>query len=563
MKAGLKLPKIALAQIKCVPGQIESNLENILLAVEKAKQDLADLIVFPELAIPGYCALDLFHRAGYIVENIKALDKIAAAADGISILVGFAQWDGQSFRAGNRPAIYNSAAFLANRELVSVHSKSLLPSYGIFQEDRYFLPASESDLILVNDVKIGVQICEDLWSAEYQLDHAATLVARGAQLIVNLSASPFEVSKHERRLAKVREVTTKFSIPYAYTNLIGSYDGYEGEIVFDGRSFILNASGDIIDELPAFEEQVKTFDLTGEPKRLPVPSEAQLLTEALILGTKSYFDRLSTISGWSEPKALIGLSGGIDSAVVLSLAVLALGADRVRAVNLATTYNSAEGIEDCRLMCQHIGVQLEEINIQELYEKFREQLNAESVNNTQTLAQENLQARIRMLVLMYLANLNGQVVLNTGNKTELALDNCTIYGDMLGALAVLGDLDKDRVYLVADYINQYLPRAAIPQRIIDRVPTAELKPNQIDADVMGDDPRKLGPIVRDVIENRLSLERAKSLYSAQLDPQLLDRIYRRLENSEWKRRQAPPAIRVSSCAFGVGRRVPMLHGYRG
>jgi NAD+ synthase (glutamine-hydrolysing) len=563
MSGNFGLPKVALAQVKSEPGQIKGNVERVLQAIERAKSQGADLVVFPELVVPGYYALDLFHSSEYVNQNIEAVKFIAKAANGISVLVGFASWDSTSMRAGNCPALYNSAAFLQNGKIVSVHSKSLLPEYGIFQEARYFLPASKANLIALNGKKIGIQICEDLWSADYQLDHAAELVAQGAELIVNLSASPFELGKFERRKSRVESVVKRLQVPYVYTNLVGSYDGYEGEVVFDGRSFVLNSCGDVILQAKAFKEELLVCDFEATGERKPAPTEAQLLTEALVLGIKSYFERLQNISGWASAKALVGLSGGIDSAVVLALAVQALGADRVKAVNLATVFNSAEGIEDCRMMCERLGVALQEINIHELYENFKDRLSTEVENSEQVLAQENLQARLRMIVLMYFANAESRVVLNTGNKTELALDNCTIYGDMLGALAVLGDIDKDRVYSVAEYINQQLLPQAIPQRIIDRVPTAELKPNQIDAHVMGDDPRKLGPIVRDVIENQLTLEEAKVRYSEVITSNLVDRIFGRIENSEWKRRQAPPAIRVTSCAFGVGRRMPMLHGFRG
>ncbi len=559
--------KIAVAQIKTQPGQIEANTDAIIKSLKEAKAEGANLVVFPELTIPGYASMDLLYNPAYVQDNREALKAIAPHTLGLTAVVGFVDQDPGAQRPGERPHLYNSAAIFKNGELVAVRDKSLLPNYSIFYEDRYFAPARERKIVDLGDYKLGVEICEDLWSGDYTVDPTTELAQQGADLIVNLSASPFHIGKLPVRYELLSETAKRNGVPMVYANLVGCYDGFEGEVVFDGRSLAANAAGEIVSEAKGFREELKFVDpFKAAGASLPTVNRNQELKDALILGIQDYFERLNRSTNGTLRTAVIGISGGIDSALVLALAAEALGSDRVIAVTLPSRFNSNETLGDAYAVCKNLGITCDTVAIEDIRNQIEGDLVASKLGTFQaglpSIASENIQARVRMLCLMAYANgLNG-VVLNTGNKTELALDNCTIYGDMVGGFSVLGDVDKDRIYDLARYINESAQREIIPNSTIDRVPSAELKPNQVDADVMGAAPQIVAPLVREIIEQQLTLSQTIEQFGGDYNPELIRSIFKKLERSEWKRRQAAPAIRVTPQAFGIGRRIPIIHGFQ-
>jgi NAD+ synthase (glutamine-hydrolysing) len=556
--------RVAVAQITTDPGDVAKNTEKIISYIQEARSKGADLVVFPELAVTGYCSMDLLWDRDYLAQNLAGLQKIREASTGITVVVGFVDVDPNATMSGGRPRIYNSAAILRDREILAVQDKTLLPNYDIFFEDRYFAPPRGSHVVQAGPLKIGAEICEDLWTEGYSQDPAAKLVQNGAELVVNLSASPFHIGKSPVRHALVSDTAKKKQVPLIYANLVGAFDGFEGEVVFDGRSMVVGPTGQLVSIAAGFKEQLLITDVYAQQEvRLPEVEEVAELHDALVLGIKDYFRRVGSIDKANFKYAYIGLSGGIDSAVVAALAVEALGAETVRGITMPSRYNSAETKGDARLLAENLGILFKTVSIEDQYKACIETFarDEELAALPEGVADQNVQARLRMLDLMYYANKTNGLVLNTGNKTELALDNCTIYGDMVGGFSVLGDVDKDRVYALARYINQRAGREVIPVTTINRVPSAELKPNQKDAEVMGADPERIAPLVRSIIEEGLSLSEANRRFAADFGEALIRRTFQRIDRSEWKRRQAAPGIRVTSHSFGNGRRMPISHGF--
>lgn len=556
--------RVAVAQITTDPGDIGANTRKIISYIEEARTKGVDLVVFPELAIPGYCSMDLLWDKDYLAANLAALQKIREASSGITVVVGFVDVDPNATLSGGRPKIFNSAAIIRDRELLGVQDKTLLPNYDIFFEDRYFAPPRGSQVFKAGNVTIGTEICEDLWSSGYSTDPTKLLVEAGADVIVNLSASPFHVGKLKVRHDLVTNTAKSQAVPLIYANLVGSFDGFEGEVVFDGRSMVVSADGGLVDVAQGFKEQLLISDVYADKRiELPEVEEVAELHDALVLGIKDYFRRVGSIEKANFRCAYIGLSGGIDSAVVAALAVEALGPDTVIGLTLPSRYNSEETKGDAQQLAENLGIRFKSISIEKQFQACLDTFaQDEELNATpEGVADQNVQARLRMIDLMYYANRTQGLVLNTGNKTELALDNCTIYGDMVGGFSVLGDVDKDRVFALARYINQRAGREVIPVSTIERVPSAELKPNQKDSEVMGADPELIAPVVRTIIEEGLSLSEAKMRFGGEYGEALLTRTFQRIDRSEWKRRQAAPAIRVTPHAFGNGRRMPISHGF--
>jgi NAD+ synthetase len=556
--------RVAVAQITTDPGDITRNAEKIIAYIQEARSKGADLVVFPELAVTGYCSMDLLWDRDYLAQNLAALQRIREATSGITVVVGFVDVDPSGTMSGGRPRIFNSAAILRDRELLAVQDKTLLPNYDIFFENRYFAPPRGSHVVQAGPLKIGAEICEDLWTEGYSEDPADTLVRNGAELVVNLSASPFHIGKSPVRHALVSSTAQEKKVPFIYANLVGAFDGFEGEVVFDGRSMIVGANGKLVSVAAGFKEQLLISDVYAEQEmRLPDVEEVAELHDALVLGIKDYFRRVGSLEKANFKVAYIGLSGGIDSAVVAALAVEALGPDRVVGLTMPSRYNSTETKSDARVLAHNLGIRFKSVSIEEQYQACIDAFSrdAELASLPEGVADQNVQARLRMLDLMYYANKTNGLVLNTGNKTELALDNCTIYGDMVGGFSVLGDVDKDRVYALARYINQRAGREVIPVTTIDRVPSAELKPNQKDEEVMGADPQRIAPLVRAIIEEGLSLSEANRRFAGEFGEFLIRRTFQRIDRSEWKRRQAAPGIRVTPHSFGIGRRMPISHGF--
>jgi NAD+ synthetase len=543
---------------------ITANTDKIISFIKDAKDAGADMVVFPELAIPGYCSMDLLWDRDYLAANLAALQRIKAESSGITVIVGFVDVDPDSSLPGGRPKIFNSAAILRNGEILAVQDKTLLPDYDIFSENRYFAPPRGSRVVQAGPIRIGAEICEDLWTAGYSTDPAQKLVNDGAEVVVNLSASPFHIGKLPVRLGLVSGTAQEKGVPLVYANLVGSFDGYEGEVVFDGRSVVVGKSGKVVGAADGFKEQLIISDIFSEKEiTLPEVDRVAELHDALVLGIRDYFRRVGSVDKGNFRYAYIGLSGGIDSALVAALAVEALGADKVIGVTLPSRYNSAETRSDAEILAHNLGIRFKSLSIEGQFQACIDTFAADPdlVNAPEGVADQNVQARLRMLDLMYYANKTQGVVLNTGNKTELALDNCTIYGDMVGGFSVLGDVDKDRVYELSRYINRKAGRELIPVSTIERVPSAELKPNQVDAEVMGADPEKIAPLVRTVIEEGLSVSEAIERFSDSWDEALIRRTFARIDRSEWKRRQAAPGIRVTPHSFGIGRRMPISHGF--
>lgn len=556
--------RVAVAQITTDPGMIGKNAEKIISYIHDAKAAGADLVVFPELAVTGYCSMDLLWDKDYLAANLAALQRIREASSGITVVVGFVDVDPGASLPGGRPKIFNSAAIIRDGEILAVQDKTLLPDYDIFSENRYFAPPRGTHVVQAGPIKIGAEICEDLWTKGYTADPAKALVNQGAELIVNLSASPFHIGKLPVRLGLVSNTAKEKGVPLVYANLVGSFDGFEGEVVFDGRSIIVGRSGEVVSAADGFKEQLLISDIyTEKGVKLPEVEQVEELHDALVLGIKDYFRRVGSLEKGNFKHAYIGLSGGIDSALVAALAVEALGPDKVIGVTLPSRYNSAETKSDAEILAKNLGIRFKSLSIESQFQACTEAFatDPDLVAAPEGVADQNIQARLRMLALMYYANKTQGLVLNTGNKTELALDNCTIYGDMVGGFSVLGDVDKDRVYALSRYINQRAGREIIPLTTIERVPSAELKPDQKDSEVMGADPEKIAPLVRTIIEEGLSLSDAVSRFSQEWGEPLIRRTFQRIDRSEWKRRQAAPGIRVTPHSFGIGRRMPISHGF--
>lgn len=556
--------RVAIAQISTDPGDIQKNTEKIISCMCDAKALGADLIVFPELTTTGYCSMDLLWNSDYLAANLAALQRIREATMGITAVVGFVDVDPNGTLPGGRPRIFNSAAILRDGVTLAVQDKTLLPDYDIFSENRYFAPPRGSHVVQAGPVKIGAEICEDLWTDGYAIDPAKRLVEQGADLIVNLSASPFHIGKMPVRLGLVSQTAKDKSVPFVYANLVGSFDGYEGEVVFDGRSMIVGRNGKVVGAADGFKEQLLISDIYAEQEvTLPEVEQVSELHDALVLGIRDYFRRVGSIEKGNFRYAYIGLSGGIDSAVVAALAVEALGPDKVIGVTMPSRYNSAETRSDAEILAHNLGIRFKTLPIESQLQACLDAFATDQdlVEAPEGVAEQNIQARLRMLDLMYYANKTQGIVLNTGNKTELALDNCTIYGDMVGGFSVLGDVDKDRVYALSRFINLRAGRELIPLSTIERVPSAELKDNQRDSEVMGAEPERIAPLVRSIIEEGLSLTEAIERFGAEWGEALIERTFQRIDRSEWKRRQASPGIRVTPHSFGIGRRMPISHGF--
>lgn len=541
---------VALAQVSLFPVDVDGNLKTILRSIEDAKKSGAKIIVFPELSLSGYFALDKTFDPEFLKAQQKALDEIAKNTSGIIAVVGFMRWEEGKFRSGRRPIVYNSAAVFEDGKFIGHQDKKLLPDYDIFDETRYFIPGSETKVFSTSIGKIGVQICEDLWIDGYNSDPTLDLVKAGAEIIINLSASPFEVGRLEIRRKLICDAAKRAKLPFIYVNLVAGLDGFEGEITFDGRSMIVSREGEVFYEAPFGISGVFVQDLDSNEKYSPTTwSEPQEIYSTLIFGLRSYFARFGI------NKAIVGVSGGIDSAVVAALAASAFGKDKVHAVSMPSQFNSKETRNDAIELAKNLGVSFEEIPIDSILSEYLTLFSKSTyyAKGSNPIAEENLQSRIRMAILFGLSNRTGGLVLNTGNKTEFALGYSTIYGDLAGSIAVLGDVNKRQVYDLANYINTQSNINLIPESIIKRAPSAELRPSQTDAQGMGAEPALIG----DFIDAYLLAGTIKTPPPKGLDDTVVNKLISSIERAEWKRRQAPPAIRVSSKAFGHGRRVPM------
>lgn len=539
--------KIAIAQLNYHIGNFEANTDKILANIQKAKAENVDLVVFSELAVCGYPPRDFLEFDDFIELCVNAVEKIATACVGIAAIVGGPYWNNET--EGKK--LFNSAFFLADGKIQSNHYKQLLPTYDVFDEYRYFEPSENVKCIDYLGEKIALTICEDLWNIEgkelYPESPMETLIKESPDFMINIAASPFSVLQADNRIEVLQWNTNKYRLPLFYVNHVGA----QTELIFDGGSCVLNTTGEVIAQLPFFEEHFSIFDTKSlEKERLEkIPSKFKKIETALVLGIKDYFKKL----GFKT--ATLGLSGGIDSALTLALAVKALGKENVFPILMPSQFSSDHSISDSLELCKNLGCKHHSIEIEKIYESFDSQLNDLFKGTEFGIAEENIQSRIRGTLLMAQSNKFGSILLNTSNKSELAVGYGTLYGDMAGGLSVIGDVYKTDVFELCRFINKN--GEIIPDNIITKPPSAELRPDQFDSDSLPDY-QILDSILFEYIENRQS---PANLIEMGYDEALVKRILRLVNMNEYKRHQTPPILRISSKAFGMGRRMPIVGKY--
>ena len=530
--------KIALCQINPTVGAFKDNKKLILSNYREAVKHGAELVVFPEMVITGYPIADLLYEDGFVRENMAILAEITSQAT-IPLVVGHVH--------GENGHLYNSAALCVDGQQLFRYDKILLPTYDVFDEDRYFNAGSELGLCKVDiggqEINLGLQICEDLWDEDYDRKVTEELQQAGAAFVVNISASPYHELRLKERLGLVQNKVQATGIPFFYCNLVGAQD----ELIFDGQSLAVNGTGELIGLGAIFSEEIVYVD-TDTDRRilLPVDNREGELYTGLVLGVRDYFKK----TGHKE--AVIGLSGGIDSSLVACIATAALGKEHVHGVSMPSRYSSDHSMDDAKTLAKNLGIDYRTISIESIIGRFDESLE-ESFNGSETgVAEENIQARVRGSLLMALSNKFNWLVLSTGNKTELAMGYCTLYGDMNGGLSVISDLSKTDVYALSHWVNEEAGSERIPVSSIEKPPSAELRPDQVDPF----DYVVVSPLVSALIEDEKS---PTELIAEGADPELIKDISRRIRINEYKRRQAAPGLRVTSKAFGIGRRVPIVN----
>jgi NAD+ synthase (glutamine-hydrolysing) len=546
--------RVTVGQINTTNGDYEGNIARILSAIEKAKKDRSDLVVFPEVTIQGYTSLDWFLDLDVVRSALDPLNRIIEATAGLTAIVGTVRPSDQA--TGRK--LYNSAAVIRDKTLLGFADKTLLPEYDVFDDPRYFEPARERRLFSLEEDNLGVAVCEDFWNDKtfwkqrlYANDPADELIQMGANLLVSINASPFNKGKMAMRCAMVSHRAKSAGLPVVFVNLVGGNDG----VIFDGSSIVADRHGKIILQAPPFEEFIGTVDLDcGVPDTRCLPGDdIETVHQALVLGIRDYARK----NGFS--RAVFGLSGGIDSAVVAALAGEALGAQNVLAVMMPSPYTSRESVADSLELGQRVGMKVIEKPISEAFELLKKELGLpEPKAGSGSHAVENLQSRLRGNILMTISNAEGRLLLSTGNKSELALGYCTLYGDTNGGLAVIGDVLKTEVYELARLYNR--EHETIPHSIIGKRPSAELAPGQFD-DQSLPPYDKLDPVLELYFEQKASPE---EIIAAGHDPGLVYDILNRVESpaNEFKRRQLPPTLIISRNAIGIGRRRPVTHRYR-
>ncbi|HZK06906.1 MAG TPA: NAD+ synthase [Bacteroidales bacterium] len=546
--------RIALAQIDYHVGDFSGNVSRILQAIDRARQNKADLIVFAELAVSGYPPRDFLEFDDFITQCHKAIGQIAAGCVGITAIVGAPERN----HAEQGKDLFNSAYVLADGKVKTIRNKTLLPDYDVFDEYRYFEPNTHFDIVHVAGKKVALTICEDLWNFGNNPLYTATpmdeLMRHQPDLMINIAASPFNYTQHVARSDMLLANANRYKLPLFYVNHVGA----QAELLFDGGSLAIDAHGNIAGELKYFEEDFQIFDtdnFSAHSQQRSIdkyPADNRkigLINDALVMGIRNYFEKL----GFS--RAVLGMSGGLDSAVTLALAVQALGKDKVLSVLMPSPFSSQHSVDDSLEMLQNLGSPHETIPIDDVYKRFGETLSPFFKDLPFDLAEENLQARIRGTLLMAMSNKFGYIVLNTSNKSEAAVGYGTLYGDMNGGLSVLGDVYKTDVFALARYINRN--GEVIPENIITKPPSAELRPDQKDSDSLpGYD--ILDDILYQYIELQLGLD---ELISAGFDEAIVRRVLKMVNSSEYKRHQTPPILRVSTKAFGMGRRMPIVSKY--
>ncbi len=542
--------KIAMAQLNFHIGNFDGNVQKMLDAVQEAKAQKADIVCFSELATCGYPPRDFLEFDDFIDLAEKAIKKLAKAAKGIAIAVGSPSRN----PVPEGKDLYNSAYFLVDGKVKHIQHKALLPTYDIFDEYRYFEPASTFETVTFKGKKIALTVCEDIWNIGnenplYTVCPMDELMPQGPDFMINLSASPFNYNHATTRIGILKANTKRYKVPIFYIN----HAGAQTEILFDGGSIVMSPNGKVYDEMPYFQECIKTYDLEAVQKNKKETVQAKdkmtLIHDGIVMGIKDYFGKLGF------KRAILGLSGGIDSAVTAVLAARALGPNNVRAVLMPSEFSSDHSINDARNLAMNLGIQYDIIPIQPAFESFKGLLGPHFAGTKFGLAEENIQARTRGVLLMALSNKFGNILLNTSNKSEAAVGYGTLYGDMCGGLSVIGDVYKMEVFELARFINK--DGEVIPENTITKPPSAELRPDQKDSDSLPEYD-VLDPILYHYIEGRKS---PKDIIKMGYDKKLVHRILRLVNINEFKRYQTPPMIRVSAKAFGMGRRMPIVGKY--
>ena len=540
--------KIILAQQNFIVGDFKQNLTRLHAAIEKSRDELsADLIVFPELALCGYPPEDLLLRKGFLDQSQQALVELTTAARGIAVIIGHPLID-TSTDQENKPALFNGASLLRNGQVVATYSKHSLPNYSVFDEKRYFTAGRDPCVFELNNTKLAITICEDIWAP----DAARQAKEAGADVILNLNASPFHINKQSEREAEVKKRARETGLPVLYVNLIGGQD----ELVFDGGSFAMDQSGKVCARAPACLEKLLPVTFTNEKKLTltslplsPIPDLENSIYQALVLGVRDYVEK----NGF--PGVVIGLSGGIDSALTLVIAVDALGSDKVEAVIMPSQYTATMSIEDARTQAETLNVKLREISIEPVVKAFASSLKDEFSGTSPDSTEENIQARIRGVLLMAISNKFGKMVLTTGNKSEMAVGYATLYGDMAGGYAAIKDVPKTMVYRLAKMRNQRA--AVIPERVLERPPSAELAPDQKDSDSLPE-----YDVLDQILESYIELDLcAHDIIDRGFDADIVSKVIKMVDRNEYKRRQAAPGVRITQRAFGRDRRYPVTSGF--
>ncbi len=532
--------RVVLAQLNLLVGDVGGNVQRMVTAGRRAREEFgADLVVFPELALTGYPPEDLLLRPEFTAQVELGLGQLMTQLRDIDVIVGYPK--------RQYSALFNAASLLRDGRIVATYHKHCLPNYSVFDEKRYFSEGTGACVVDIKGIRVGLTVCEDIWNGS-PIDEA---VNAGARMIVNINASPFHLNKHEERVDVVGRAARKNKVPILYANLVGGQD----ELVFDGDSFVVDANGNLTQRANAFEEELIAVDISlADVKPKPASIAVALAIEesaykALVAGVRDYIDK----NGF--PGAIVGVSGGIDSALTLCIAVDAIGASRVQTVSMPSRYTADMSVEDAQAQARAMGVTFGVIPIEPMFKEFLGALKDEFKGLTPDAAEENLQARTRGMLLMAISNKTGKIVLTTGNKSEMSVGYATLYGDMAGGFAAIKDVPKTLVYRLAEWRNRRAP--VIPRRVFERPPTAELRDNQRDSDSLP--PYEiLDAILERYVEHDESVQ---TIVKAGFDEMVVRKIATMVDRNEYKRRQAPPGVRITPRAFGRDRRYPITSGF--
>jgi NAD+ synthase (glutamine-hydrolysing) len=547
---------ITLAQINYHVGNFEKNSKLIIDAIRKATKAKSDLVIFSELSLTGYPPHDLLEHRDFIEKCNHYINLVARECRGITAVIGAPSIN----RKSSGKKLYNTAFLLSDGKIIDQINKSLLPTYDIFDEYRYFEPSTELKVINFKGKKLAITICEDLWDEQgfenefsssrmYTISPMKELARLKPDILINISASPFAYNKTESKLKIFTDKAARYKIPVFMVNQVGA----NTDLIFEGNSTVIGPKGNLVDIFPAFKEHIASYelsDITASNSDIKYqPDRIEMIYSALVLGLKDYFDKMNF------PSAILGLSGGIDSAVCLCIAVKALGAQKIRALLLPSMYSSEHSVKDAVDLSNKLGVKYDIINIEDSYRAIEESLSKVMEGTGTDVTEENIQARLRSLLLMSISNKFGNILLNTSNKSEAAVGYGTLYGDMSGSISVLGDVYKTDIYRLADYINK--DQTIIPQNIINKAPSAELRPDQKDTDSLPDY-EVLDSLLFQYIEMQKPVADIKG---HKITGDLVKKIIDLINKNEYKRFQSPPVLRISSKAFGLGRRMPLVGIY--